>query len=229
MFTINNLTVKSDKEIVINNLSLSLNMSSINGIVGYNGAGKTTLLNTIYGLIHSEVGEIIFNNTRLERSSVAYLESANFFYSNITGRDYIKLFHKYNSNFNIDLWQSIFSLPLDQFVETYSTGMKKKLALLGVLSLDKDLVILDEPFNGLDIESVAALQIICKKLVEKGKTIIVTSHIIETLTSICDSISILENGAISSTFVPSEFNALTKSINDKMYQKYEKLIIQGMD
>lgn len=202
MFTINNLTVKCGRVVIINNLTLSLNTSSINGVVGYNGSGKTTLLNAIYGLVNCETGQIMCNDKILNRSQVAYLEASNFFYSNITGRDYLKLFQKHNTNFNIELWQSIFTLPLDQLVVTYSTGMKKKLALLGVLSLDKELVILDEPFNGLDIESVAVLQIICKKLVEKQKTIIVTSHIIETLTSMCDSISILKDGVMSSTFTP---------------------------
>ena len=228
MFIINNLTVKYNKKVVLNDLSLKLDMFSINGIIGYNGAGKTTLLNAIYGLIETPRSCFILNNKRLERSDIAYLESSNYFYSNITGRDYLKLFHRKNNSFNIELWSSIFNLPLDKFIETYSTGMKKKLALLGVLSMDKQIIILDEPFNGLDIESVMALQIICKKLIERKKTIIITSHIIESLTTICDSISVLKDGVIESTIYPSEFDILTENITEEMNAKYRMLIDEAM-
>ena len=228
MFIINNLTVKYNKKVVLNDLSLKLDLFSISGIIGYNGAGKTTLLNAIYGLIEVPRSCFILNNKRLERSDIAYLEASNFFYSNITGRDYLKLFHRKNRSFNIELWSSIFNLPLDKFIETYSTGMKKKLALLGILSMDKQIIILDEPFNGLDIESVMALQIICKKLIEQKKTIIITSHIIESLTTICDSISVLKDGVIESTIAPAEFNMLTENITGEMNEKYSMLIDEAM-
>ncbi len=224
MFIINDLSVKYHDKEVLSNLSLTLNTSSVNGIVGYNGAGKTTLLNSIYDLTDIERNKIKFNGKTLHRSQIAYLESENFFYSNITGRDYLNLFRYHNSKFDIDLWQSVFRLPLDSFVETYSTGMKKKLALLGVISSDKDLIILDEPFNGLDLESVSVLQIVCRKLAEMQKTIIITSHILETLTSICDSISVLENGNITSTYDSSQFDILIDNISKNINEKYCHLI-----
>jgi ABC-2 type transport system ATP-binding protein len=224
MFTINNLTVKYEKKSVLSDLSLKIGIGSIYGIVGYNGAGKTTLLNSIFGLLAVPRDKFTYNGKILLRTQIAYLEAHNFFYSNITGRDYLKLFRQKNANFNIELWQNIFNLPLDDLIENYSTGMKKKLALLGVLSLDKELIILDEPFNGLDVESVAVLQIIIQKLIDKNKTIIITSHIVETLTAICDSIALLKEGTIQRVYNDTDFNELTRSINDEMKEKYNLMI-----
>ncbi len=201
---------------------------SINGIIGYNGAGKTTLLNAIFGLIDVPRELFIFNGESLKRTRTGYLEAENFFYSNITGRDYLGLFHRRNSNFNIELWREVFDLPLYDMIDSYSTGMKKKLALLGVLALDKELIILDEPFNGLDVESVSVLQIILRKLVAKNKTIIITSHIIESLTTICDSISLLQDGKICKTYSQAEFNELTESIHSEIDAKYNRKIERAL-
>jgi ABC-2 type transport system ATP-binding protein len=112
-------------------------------------------------------------------------------------------------------------------IDSYSTGMKKKLALLGILALDKEVIILDEPFNGLDVESVSVLQIILQKLVKKNKTIIITSHIIESLTSICDSI-LLKFGNICNTYNQAEFEILTKSIHSEVDAKYNEKIEKAL-
>jgi ABC-2 type transport system ATP-binding protein len=201
---------------------------SIHGIVGYNGAGKTTLLNAIFGLNDAPREAFSFDGKPLKRTQIAYLQSENFFYSGITGRDYLGLFHRRNSRFDPELWREVFDLPLDDLIESYSTGMKKKLALLGVLALDKELIILDEPFNGLDVESVAVLQIVLRRLVAKGKTIIVTSHIIESLTTVCDAISLLQEGKICKTYHSAEFDELTESIHSDIGAKYNEKIERAM-
>lgn len=152
MITINNLTVSYKKGInVIDNLNLTLEEGLIHGIVGLNGAGKTTLLNTMFGLKKSDAGTILANDREITKKEVAYLVTENYFYSNITGNEYLKLFK--NINFDVLQWNELFNLPLDTVIDEYSTGMKKKLALLGVLKQDKSIIILDEPFNGLDIET----------------------------------------------------------------------------
>ncbi|MDR0906986.1 MAG: ATP-binding cassette domain-containing protein [Rikenellaceae bacterium] len=228
MFTINNLTVGYDSKQVLSELSMCVAPCSIHGIVGYNGAGKTTLLNAIYGLIDVPREAFSFNGEVLKRIQIAYLQAENFFYSNITGRDYLGLFHRRNSRFNPELWREVFDLPLDDLIESYSTGMKKKLALLGVLALDRELIILDEPFNGLDVESVAVLQIVLRRLVAKGKTIIITSHIIESLTTVCDAISLLQEGKICKTYSSAEFAELTQVIHSDIGAKYDKKIERAL-
>jgi ABC-2 type transport system ATP-binding protein len=217
MITINNITVSYNKNEVINNLNLSLSNNTINGIVGLNGAGKTTLLNAIFGLKKYKQGKILWNNNKLSKKHISFLPTENFFYSNITGREYLNLFK--NQSFDINKWNKLFLLPLDNIIDNYSTGMKKKLALFGILKQDKPIMILDEPFNGLDIEMSRIIRLILLKLKDVGKTIIITSHIVETLTNLCDYIHLLEDGKIKYSKEKNEFTEfereIFKSIEDK--------------
>lgn len=152
MITIENLSISYGKEKrVIDALELTISEGTINGIVGLNGAGKTTLLNAMYGLKSIETGGINWNCEKITKKAVSYLVTEPYFYSNITGNEYLSLFK--NNNFDIKKWNELFLLPLDQIIDEYSTGMKKKLAILSVIKQDKPIFILDEPFNGLDIET----------------------------------------------------------------------------
>lgn len=215
MITIKNLDVSYNKDKkVINNLTLSLDEGLIHGIVGLNGAGKTTLLNTLFGLKKPDAGTIAINNKIINKKSVAYLVTENFFYSNITGKEYLSLFK--NNDFDTAQWNKLFNLPLNKVIDGYSTGMKKKLALLGILKQDKYLMILDEPFNGLDIETCRIIRMILLRLKEKNKTIIITSHIIETLTNLCDFIHYLETGEIKFTRDKSGFSEFEREVFDKI-------------
>ena len=195
MITINNLTISYNRnQKIIDKLDLTLEEGLIHGIVGLNGAGKTTLLNTLFGLLKPKEGTVLYQKQKFDKKSVAYLVTENFFYPNITGREYLALFK--NNEFDIEQWNKLFSLPLDAIIDGYSTGMKKKLALIGILKQNKPIVILDEPFNGLDIETCRIIRMILLRMKEQGKTILITSHILETLTNLCDFIHYLEGGKI---------------------------------
>lgn len=223
MILIENLTISYTQNTkVIDGLNLSLSEGFIHGIVGLNGAGKTTLLNTLYGLKKQNDGSITFNGEKLRKQDVSYLVTENYFYSNITAREYLSLFK--NSNFEIDKWNDLFSLPLDKVIDGYSTGMKKKLAILGTLKQDKSIMILDEPFNGLDIETARILRSILLKLKEKGKTIIITSHIIETLTNLCDYIHYLDKGKINYSCDKGGFDKFEQEIYRGIEVENEKII-----
>ena len=201
---------------VINGLNLKMEENKVHGIVGLNGAGKTTLLNTVFGLKRPVSGMVLNNGIKANKKDISYLVTENYFYSNITGREYLQLFK--NKDFLTEKWNELFLLPLDDLVDTYSSGMKKKLALMGTLKQNKAVMILDEPFNGLDIESTRILRMILLKLKEQGKTIIITSHIIETLTNLCDSIHFLEDGKIKFSKTKTEFADFKKEI----FQSIEK-------
>ena len=92
--------------------------------------------------------------------------------------------------------KNIFDLPLNQYASTYSTGMKKKLALTAILLQQNDIFILDEPFNGVDIQSNLVITEIIKKFKKLEKTVIISSHIFSTLSDICDEIYLMKNGEI---------------------------------
>lgn len=101
-----------------------------------------------------------------------------------------------------------FKLPLKKYVQYYSSGMKKKLALIGMLMLNKPINILDEPFNGVDFEGVHLLYDIIGQLKPKNKVVIISSHIIETLFHTCDKIELLQNGSIQTIYHKEDFSQL---------------------
>jgi ABC-2 type transport system ATP-binding protein len=223
MITIENLVVSYNKgHNVIDSLDLIISDNTINGIVGLNGAGKTTLLNSVYGLKSIDSGDIKFNDSKINKKEVSFLETENYFYANITGREYLSLFK--NQNCDSDKWNQLFLLPLDTIIDDYSTGMKKKLALMGILKQDKPIMILDEPFNGLDIETCRIIRQILLKLRDRNKTIIITSHIIETLTNLCDYIHYLEKGRIKYSKDKRDFKEFEREIFASIEIKNEELI-----
>lgn len=220
MLTIRNLQVEyKTKDPILKGIDLTMEQGKIHGLVGLNGAGKTTLLNTLYGYIRPLDGSILYDGTILKRRDIAYLEAENYFYPYMTGREYLNLFPEGKNGFEIDSWQKIFCLPLDDITENYSTGMKKKLALLGALKPDKPILILDEPFNGLDLESAHILTLILQQLREKEKTVLVTSHVFETLTSCCDYIHHISNGMIEHSYSKEQFGLLQQLLYSKIEQQ----------
>ncbi|MBR4323887.1 MAG: ATP-binding cassette domain-containing protein, partial [Bacteroidales bacterium] len=157
------------------------------GIIGENGAGKTTLFRCIAGLERFD-GTIISDLQPL-KNHLGLLFAEPYFFDKITGEEYIRLLcyarHKRIDNIAD---KNIFDLPLSQYVTTYSTGMKKKLALLAVLLQGNEFFVLDEPYNGIDINGSIALTEILLKLKELNKTVIISSHIFSTLSDTCDEI-----------------------------------------
>jgi len=206
MLEIKNISVSFKDKNVLQNLNLEIEEGIILGILGKNGAGKTTLFESLYQS-QKYSGEILWKNQKLLRQNISYLETENYFYPYITGREYLSYFAKDKLPKTIELAEK-FQLPLDKYVQYYSSGMKKKLALIGMLMLDKPINILDEPFNGVDFEGVHLLYDIIRELKQSNKMVIISSHIIETLFHTCDRIVTLENGLISNIFEKSEFEKL---------------------
>ena len=226
MLIIKGLHVSYQKgEDVLCGLELSLETGKVHGLVGLNGSGKTTFLNALYGFVRPSEGEVQFNGNLLRRKDIAYLEAENFFYPYMTGREYIRLFPG-SDDFDMDNWQKLFSLPLDDITENYSTGMRKKLALLAVLKQDKPILILDEPFNGLDIESTHLLNLILEQLRSKGKTILITSHIFESLTNCCDYIHYLSDARIKASYTRPTFHQLQQEIQSTIEKDSASLLKQ---
>ena len=115
MIKIDNLKVNYGNNNVLNELCLEISSNTIHGLIGLNGSGKTTLLNTIYGLKSKVLGTIQSNNEDIKRNDIAYLETTNYFYSRITGKEYLNIFKTQNPNFDIDKWNTLFELPLKTF------------------------------------------------------------------------------------------------------------------
>ena len=212
MIKIHNLTVGYDKKrSVLNHLNLSVDLGYIHGVLGLNGAGKTTFFKTLYGLKKNVTGDIFYNGKKITKNDLSFLPTENYFYSYLTGREYLEIF-KSEKIFEIDKWEALFQIPLDDFIESYSTGMKKKLALLANIKLDKDILILDEPFNGLDLETNRILRTVIQKLKLAGKTIFFSSHVLDDMLTICDQIHHLNLGKIEKSYQKQDFKIIEQDI-----------------
>ena len=213
MIKMNDLSkVFGDKE-VLKNVSMEFSKGNVYGIVGENGAGKTTLFRCIAGL-ECYSGEIISDGTPL-KNHLGLLLTDPFFFTMITGREYIRLLCNARGKTNLDIdSKNIFDLPLNQYASTYSTGMKKKLAITAILLQENEYFILDEPFNGVDIQSNIILTEIILKLKELNKIVIISSHIFSTLSETCDEIHLLRKGEQIKSVQKSGFKNLEQEMKE---------------
>jgi len=205
---------------VLQNFSLRVAAGSVHGIVGPNGTGKTTLFNAVFQ--HHLYPEIDLA-PGLEKE-IAYLQTDTYFYPYMTGWEYLRILSGRKDKDHINRWNQLFDLPLQEYVHHYSTGMKKKVALLGVILLDKQILVLDEPTNGLDLDSCEVVYLILAKLKAAGKTVLLSSHIYETLTNSCDRITLMNGVAAPETFERSAFDELGKRIKSGYQKKFHGLL-----
>lgn len=226
MLELKQLSKKYSKKIALDDVTYNFLPSKVYGVVGENGAGKTTLFKCIAGM-ESYEGSIISPYENI-KNHIGYLDTNPVFLSYITGWEYLKLLctakHIATENFEE---QNLFNLPLNQYAETYSTGMKKKLALMGVLLRKNEIVILDEPFNGVDIQSNIIIAELVKELKALHKTVLISSHIFSTLSESCDEILLLSKGKVIKNVEKDDYAALEKSMKqDVMDSRTKKIILE---
>ncbi len=211
MIEINSLNKYYDKNHVLKNINIQFSKGIVYGIVGENGAGKTTLFRCIAGLEKYD-GAIKSDFTNL-KNHLGFLMTDPFIFNYITGAEYIQLLcNARNKKPGNILERNIFELPLNKYASTYSTGMKKKLALTAILMQENDCLILDEPFNGVDIQSNMIITDIIRRLKELCKTIIISSHIFSTLNDTCDEIHVLKEGEFVKRIEKKEFNSFEEEM-----------------
>lgn len=207
----NNITKRYGKNIVLD--SVSINFVGATLIIGENGSGKTTLLKIIAGLIKKYDGNIDYKDNvsiLLDQSALFDLKSGEENLLYYLNKDEYNKALKYIEAFNmLDYYKNM--------VRTYSNGMKKKLSIVMALSKDKDVYILDEPTNSLDIESIKILKDLLKEI-KKDKTIIISSH----------DISIFDIDLIDSIYLLKNHDIISKSIEDFDYTIYKVKTLNGI-
>lgn len=207
MISISNLEKSFGNNRVLDHIEIQFPSGRISGLVGRNGAGKTTFFHCIAG-IEPYAGNI-FADREKHKNHLGYLATSPYMLSRITGREYIQFIANARRQKIDDIdSKNIFDLPLDRYGEHYSTGMKKKLALTAMLILENEYYLFDEPFSGVDLDSNIIIKAIIRKLKVLGKTVIISSHIYNTLTEVCDSIHVLDKGKITQSVTPDDFNLL---------------------
>jgi len=211
MIHIENLSKQYGAHQVLQGVNLRLEPGRVHGIVGENGAGKTTLFKCIAGL--EDYDGTITSQQQPLKNHLGFLQTDPFFFQKITGREYLQLLCNARNLPCPDLDEkNIFDLPLDQYATTYSTGMKKKLAMTAILLQNNDYYIFDEPFNGVDIHSNILITDIIAQLKSLGKTVAISSHIFSTLNDTCDEISLLKHGVLLRTVQRDGFSALEQEM-----------------
>ena len=200
---------------VLDRLSFTFEDNRVYGIVGKNGSGKTTLFRCLTKL-ESFDGEIISNHQPL-KNHIGYLPTELFFFKLMTGMEYVQFVcQARNRKIENIAHRNIFDLPLNDYISTYSTGMKKKLALFAILLQDVPYYILDEPFNGIDFQSSMLVFDLINALKRQGKTVIMSSHIYSTLTQTCDEICLLEDGNFKQSVPKADFSSLEASMHQEI-------------
>lgn len=213
MIKIKNLSKSYGAKQVLSNINLTIEEGKVYGIVGENGSGKTTLFKCIAGI--EKYSGMITANVQPLKDHIGYLQTEPFYFSKITGREYIQLLCSARGKDKGDIDnKNIFDLPLNQYAVTYSTGMKKKLALTAILLQENQYYIFDEPFNGVDIESNIIISEILRELKKLGKTLIISSHIFSTLSDICEEIHLLKSGQFIRKVYKAEFGNLEQEMKN---------------
>lgn len=213
MIRIKHLSKSYGNKKVLNQINLQFEKGKVYGIVGENGSGKTTLFKCISGL-ESHEGKVLADVPKL-KDVLGFLQTDPFFFPKITGGEYLRLFCNARNIKDVDFNQkNIFDLPLNQYAITYSTGMQKKLALTAILLQQNQFFILDEPFNGVDIQSNIIITEIIHRLKSLDKTILISSHIFSTLNDTCDEIFLLKEGVITRNVFKEDFKKLEEEMKE---------------
>lgn len=201
---VENLSLRYGSQQVLNHISFSIEKGKIIGFLGPNGAGKSSILRILSGLVFPETGNIKIKNESQKsfcklRSYCGYLIDSPSFYPYLSAKQNLRLIKKMNkSNANLD--ELLIKVGLadthSKKVEFFSMGMKQRLAIAQALLHSPEMLILDEPFNGLDPNGFQDLINLLKELNEKGITIIVSSHLLNELEQLADHFILLHEGNI---------------------------------
>lgn len=208
-----NVNKQINGNIILNSINLDLFKGKIYGFKGKNGSGKTMLFRAICGFIKVE-GSIIINGNDIVKSGVyaenvgVLLENPGFIagYSGFKNLKYLsEINNKIDDNKIKEVLQEVGLDPVDKKAfKKYSLGMKQKLGIAQAIMEDQEIIILDEPTNALDEESIEKLNKIILGLKEKGKIILLSNHNSEELEEICDEIFKIDSGKIKNTILEEE-------------------------
>ena len=220
MLNIKNISFRFREKIIFENLTLSFSEGEVHGIVGKNGVGKTTFFRNISGLYRPQAGAIFYHKNPMKKDDISFLPTSPYFYPYISGGEYIELINGSISP-KTNQYAELLDLPLNQLVDTYSTGMKKKIAFLGTISQNRPVLILDEPFNGVDLEGNEILKAIITKE-KRGRVLLISSHILSSLTNISDTIYFIQKGFSVNIYGRKDFTKLEAAIQKNIEEKINK-------
>ncbi|MDD6878531.1 MAG: ABC transporter ATP-binding protein [Clostridiaceae bacterium] len=210
MLRIEHLTKTYGGKKAVDDLSLHIAPGEIYGFIGHNGAGKTTTIKSCCGILQFDGGEItvdgisVRDNPLEVKRRIAYIPDNPDLYEFLSGIQYLNFIAdiyqvpKAAREERIRRWSETFGLTADlaQPVSAYSHGMKQKLAVISALLHEPKLMILDEPFVGLDPVASHALKGVMRELCDRGGAIFFSSHVLEVVEKLCDKVAIIKSGRL---------------------------------
>lgn len=210
MLRIENLTKKFGDKKAVDSLSLHIEPGEIYGFIGHNGAGKTTTIKSIVGILKFDEGEILVDGMSVKenpiecKKKIAYIPDNPDLYEFMTGISYLNFIADiYNVSSQdrterIKKYGDLLELTDDlaQPISAYSHGMKQKLAIISAWVHNPKLIIMDEPFVGLDPKSSHILKEMMRDVCDKGGAIFFSTHVLEVAEKLCDKIAIIKNGQL---------------------------------
>ena len=199
------------KKMVLKNISFKIESGEIFAFIGHNGAGKTTMIKSIMGILDFEEGDILINGRSIKEEPIeckkimAYVPDNPDLYENMKAIDYI--------NFVCDMYDTSLEIrkentlkyanmferedKLNDDISSFSHGMKQKIALIAALSHNPEILIMDEPFVGLDPKAVYDMKEVMRNMAKSGKTIFFSTHILDVAEKLCDRVAIIKDGSIT--------------------------------
>ena len=211
MLKITNYTKKyNERKIAVDNLSLTVEKGDLFAFIGHNGAGKSTTIKSIAGILPFDEGEILIDGVSIVKDPVkckkmiAYIPDNPDLYDSLTGIAYLNfiadLFRvsKEKRENIVNHYAKLFELEndLNNTISSYSHGMKQKLALISAFVHEPKILIMDEPFVGLDPKATYTVKTVMKEFCEKGGAIFFSTHILEVAQKLCNKIAIIKQGKL---------------------------------
>ena len=211
MIEIKNVSKSYDgKKKALDDISFKINNGEIFAFIGHNGAGKTTMIKSIVGILNFDEGDILINDKSIKgepiecKKMMAYVPDNPDLYENMKAINFI--------NFICDMYEvsedirrentlkyaKMFEIEdkLNDDISSFSHGMKQKVALIAALAHDPKVLIMDEPFVGLDPQAVYDMKELMKSMAKEGKTIFFSTHILDVAEKLCDHVAIIKSGKI---------------------------------
>lgn len=210
MIEIKNVTKKYGEKKAVDNVSFNVEDGDIFAFIGHNGAGKTTLIKSIVGIHDFDEGDILINGMSIKETPVeckkimAYVPDNPETYEHMRAIDYINFIcdmYEVDTNTrekNVKKYAKLFNMEdkLNDTIDSYSHGMKQKIVLISALAHDPKILIMDEPFVGLDPKAVFDIKEVLNEMVKEKKIVFYSTHILDVAEKLCSRVAIIKNGKL---------------------------------
>jgi len=236
VISVQNLTKRFGKLTALNRVNLEVKEGEVYGFIGPNGAGKSTTIRVLLGILQASEGSVkVFGKDAWKdaveiHKQIAYVPGDVNLWPNLTGGEVIDLFTRLRGKYNMRLRERLirnFDLDPTKKCRTYSKGNRQKVALVAAFAAEADLYILDEPTSGLDPLMEQVFQHCVQTVKSKGKSVLLSSHILQEVERLCDKVSIIREGTVIETGTLQELRHLTRtSISVKTEQPLRALRMQ---